>query len=137
AVRLDRARGRRRKALLVLGKAATDCAIGLSHRLGDGNVVSSLHCMNDTKPRVTWQATSETKILSHARRRGGRVAARGESAAAADAGGWGSPRWLGPPPRLTGRDRVAPRRNPSGPQGNWLCRRAQREDRIPLGGGSL
>src|SRR5262249_35354602 len=41
-----------------------------------------------------------------ARRRGGCVAACGESAAAADAGGWGSPQWLGPPPRLTGRDRV-------------------------------
>src|SRR5499425_3600180 len=25
-------------------------AIGLSHRLGDGNVVSSLHCMNDPQP---------------------------------------------------------------------------------------
>src|SRR5262245_688858 len=25
-------------------------AMGLSHRLGDGNVVSSLHCMNDPQP---------------------------------------------------------------------------------------
>src|SRR5262249_13260590 len=31
---------------------------GLSHRRGDGNVVSFLHCMNDPNLRVTWQATS-------------------------------------------------------------------------------
>src|SRR4029450_10958891 len=30
-----------------LRKHSLDLPIGLSHRLGDGNVVSSLHCMND------------------------------------------------------------------------------------------
>src|SRR5215472_12387404 len=36
-------------------------AIGLSHRLGDGNVVSSLHCMNDPQP--------EGHMASHIERR--------------------------------------------------------------------
>jgi hypothetical protein len=43
---------------LVIRKHSFDLPIGLSHRLGDGNVVSFFHCMNDPQPRVTWQATS-------------------------------------------------------------------------------
>jgi hypothetical protein len=39
-------------------KHSLELPIGLSHRLGNGNVVSSLHCMNDPQRRVTWQATS-------------------------------------------------------------------------------
>ena len=35
-----------------------DLPISLSHRLGDGTVVSFLYCMNDPNRRVTWQATS-------------------------------------------------------------------------------
>jgi hypothetical protein len=35
---------------LVIRKHSLDSPIGLSHRLGDGNVVSSLHCMNDPQP---------------------------------------------------------------------------------------
>src|SRR5215472_1174324 len=33
-----------------LREHSLDLPIGLRHRLGDGNVVSSLHCMNDPQP---------------------------------------------------------------------------------------
>jgi hypothetical protein len=49
------------KAPLSLGKAATDCATGLSYRPRDGNVVSSLHCMNDPQ--------AEGHMASHIGRR--------------------------------------------------------------------
>src|SRR4029450_13487161 len=44
-----------------LRKHSLDLPIGLSHRLGDGNVVSSLHCMNDPQP--------EGHMASHIERR--------------------------------------------------------------------
>src|SRR5262245_22544608 len=53
-----------------------------SHRPRDQSVVSSLHCMND--PQAEGHMASyirTTKILSHARRRGGRVVACGGGAA--------------------------------------------------------
>src|SRR4029450_4424213 len=44
-----------------LRKHSLDLPIGLSHRLGDGNVVSFLHCMNDPQP--------EGHMASHIERR--------------------------------------------------------------------
>src|SRR5262249_44182372 len=35
----------------LFGGLHSNLPIGLSHRLGDGNVVSSLHCMNDPQPK--------------------------------------------------------------------------------------
>src|SRR2546427_8834735 len=40
---------------------ADDLPVGLSHRPGDGNVVSFLHCMNDPQP--------EGRMASHIERR--------------------------------------------------------------------
>jgi len=90
------ARGRSRHgrfySVLEMSPAATNAAnfdlpIGLSHRPRDGNVVSFLHCMNDPQPEGSHcKLHRSTKILSHASRRRGRVAARGARAAAGDAG---------------------------------------------------
>jgi len=58
-----------------------DFAYRLSHRPRDGSVVSSPHCMHDLQPEGSHgKPHRTTKILSHARRRGG-LAARGARAA--------------------------------------------------------
>src|SRR5215472_19112228 len=67
----------------VIRKHSLDLPVGLSHRPRDGSVVSSLHCMNDPQPEGSHgKPHRTTKILSHARRRGGCVAARGARARA-------------------------------------------------------
>src|SRR5262245_42722786 len=92
--------GQTGKHLLVLSLTGSNSggyleafAVSLSHRPRNGSVVSSLHCMNDPQPEGSHgKPHRTTKILSHARRRGGRVADRGARAAATDAGGGVCPR---------------------------------------------
>jgi ABC-type uncharacterized transport system substrate-binding protein len=77
------------------------------------------------------QLASAARDLGASRKRGDRLAARRARAAAGDAGD------RVPPQRVARHvckhgDRVPPR-----PQRNWLCRRPECEDRVPLGGGSI
>src|SRR5437867_12492511 len=77
---------------LVIRKHSLDSSIGLSHRLGDGNVVSFLHCMKTPTGGSHGKLHPTTKVLSDAWRRGGSVAARSASAAVrAHAARWRAP----------------------------------------------
>jgi hypothetical protein len=67
--------------------ANLDLPIGLNPRPRDGIVVPSPHCMNDPQPEGSHgKLHRTTKILSHASRRRGGVAARGAGAAATESG---------------------------------------------------
>jgi hypothetical protein len=62
--------------LTVIRQHSLDFPVGLSHRPRGGS--ESLHCMNDPQPKGHLASHIETtKVLSHAWRRGGSVAARG------------------------------------------------------------
>jgi hypothetical protein len=74
-------------------KHSLDLLIGLSHRLGDGDVVSFLYCIKDPPPEGHMASHIERRKFSHARRCGGCWAARGAGAAGGDAGDRVSPQW--------------------------------------------
>src|SRR5262249_27845542 len=114
------------------GSIHSICLSALVRRPRDGSVVSFLHCMNDPPAGGSHgKLHRTTKILSHAARwRGGRLAACRARAAASDAGGWA--------PQQPIARRIRPHGGcvSPGAEGNWVRRRPERGDRIPLGSGS-